>query len=70
MSVGERKSRFKKFAIAVAKLMGELPQTMFNQAYCNRVIRSSRLTNQTASLANQAPLPIQYSAFVMLYSSL
>ncbi len=41
MGVEELKSRFKRFAIDVAKLIGELPQGITNRAYSNQLIRSS-----------------------------
>src|SRR5262245_31716620 len=41
MSIEELKSRFKKFAIAVGRLIEDLPRGTVNNAYANQLIRSS-----------------------------
>lgn len=57
MSIEELKSRFKKFAIRVAKLIQQLPKSTINNAYCNQLIRSSSSSaaNYRAACRGKSP---------------
>ncbi|MBL7839944.1 MAG: four helix bundle protein [Cyclobacteriaceae bacterium] len=57
MSIEELKSRFKKFAVGVAKLIQSLQSSTINNAYCNQLIlsSSSSAANYRAACRGKSP---------------